>query len=122
MTRRLLALAGIFSVALMVQTAPAAAQDYFGAIAYSSRSGALGWANDYRSRYGAENAALSQCGGGCRVVIWFKNACGAIETASDHSFGTGWSSSRRAAESIAMGGCRENAADCGVRRWVCTTR
>lgn len=122
MSRRLLVLAGLFSVALAVQTAPAAAQDYFGAIAFSTRSGAHGWANDYGSRYGAENAALAQCGGGCRVVLWFKNTCGALATASDNSYGTGWSGSRRTAEAIAMRNCRERGGGCGILRWVCTTR
>jgi serine/threonine-protein kinase len=122
MKRRLLAFAGLFCVALALQSAPAAAQDYYGAIAYSSDSGALGWGNDHRSRRGAENGALSQCGAGCSVVLWFKNACGAIATASDGSYGTGWSGSRREAEAIAMNNCRARAGGCTLQRWVCTTR
>ncbi|MBV8838723.1 MAG: DUF4189 domain-containing protein [Alphaproteobacteria bacterium] len=122
MTRRLLALAGLFCIALAAQGAPAAAQDNYGAIAFSTGSGAHGWANDYGSRGGAENAALEQCGGGCRVVLWFKNACGALATASDNSYGTGWSGSRRAAETIAMRNCYARGSGCGILRWVCTTR
>ncbi len=122
MKRRLLALAGLIAVALAAQTALAAAQDNYGAIAFSTGSGAHGWANDYGSRGGAENAALSQCGRGCRVVIWFKNACGALATASDNSYGTGWSGSRRAAEAIALRNCNERGGGCRILRWVCTTR
>jgi len=119
MKPQLLALVGLFSVAL---SAPAAADDYFGAIAFSTSSGALGWSYDYGSRDEAEEQALQQCGGGCRVVLWFKNACGAIATSSDHSYGSGWATSRRAAEEIAMNGCSKHADDCNVERWVCTTR
>ena len=56
----------------------AAAGDNFGAIAFSSSSGATGYSYDYDSRDGAEERALQECGPGCKVVLWFKNACGAL--------------------------------------------
>ena len=122
MRQRMLVAAGAVICAVAMQAAPASARDYYGAIAFSMDSGRVGWANDYGSRGAAENNAQSACGSGCASVIWFRNACGAIATSSDHSYGTGWSTSRGAAESIAMGGCRKHASDCSIARWVCTTR
>ena len=120
MKRQILVFATLLIGALATQ--PALADDYYGAIAFSNSSGALGWANDYGSQAEAENEALSQCGAGCEGVLWFKNACGAIATSSDHSYGTGWATSRSAAEAVAIQGCRQHASDCSVERWVCTTR
>jgi hypothetical protein len=122
MKQRMFVVAGALICGLAMQAAPASARDYYGAIAFSMDSGRVGWANDYGSRGAAENNAQSACGAGCASVIWFRNACGAIATSSDHSYGTGWSTSRGAAESIAMGGCRKHASDCSIARWVCTTR
>jgi len=56
------------------------------------------------------------------VVLWFKDACGALAVGAKNVYGTGWASGRRQAENIAMSNCNKNAASCGVRRWVCTTR
>jgi hypothetical protein len=122
MKQRILLIAGAFICALAMQAAPASARDYYGAIAFSVENGALGWAYDYGSRSEAENEATSKCGDSCSAVLWFRNACGAIATSSDHSYGTGWATERGEAEAIAMRGCRQHANDCSVSRWVCTTR
>jgi uncharacterized protein DUF4189 len=114
--------AGLFFAAIMLSAAPAAADDYYGAIAFSTESGALGWAYDHASRGAAENDALNRCGSGCEVAIWVKNACAAIATSSNHSYGSGWSTSRGEAERIAVNVCHEHASDCSVERWICTTR
>ena len=122
MKSRLLAFSGVLLIVLTAFTAPAAADDNYGAIAFSTSSGALGWSYDYSSRGGAEEEALKQCGPGCEVAIWFKNACAAIATSSNHSYGTGWASERGEAEGIAMRACRQYASDCSIARWQCTTR
>ncbi len=122
MRRRILVITGMLACALTLQARSALAEDYYGAIAFSESSGADGWANDHGSRRSAEETALQNCGPRCEIVLWFKNACGALATASDHSYGTGWADSRREAEAIALNGCREHAEDCGIARWVCTTR
>ena len=100
----------------------AAADDNFGAIAFSSSSGATGYSYDYDSRDGAEERALQECGPGCKVVLWFKNACGALAVGEGSGYGTGWASSRSEAENLAMGYCRQNTGGCEISRWVCTTR
>jgi serine/threonine-protein kinase len=110
-----------FSLAV-IAAQPALADDHFAAFAFSASSGALGWSNDYGSRAGAEEEAMIQCGPGCETALWFKNACGAIATSSNHAYGTGWAASRGEAEEIAMNECHKHSESCSVQRWTCTTR
>lgn len=100
----------------------AAAVDHYGAIAFSQHSGNVGYSYNYRSRAAAEERALEECGRGCKVVVWFRNACGALATGDNNGYGSGWAASRREAERIALSGCGENVENCRVVRWVCTTR
>ena len=110
--------------ALLVSLAlsPAAAADNYGAIAFSQDSGKVGWSYDYRSRSEAEERALEECGGDCEVVLWIMNACGALATGDDNGYGTGWAGTRERAEEIALTNCEENADNCRINRWICTTR
>jgi len=108
----------------LLGTQEAAAQNNYGAIAYSPSTGADGWAYDYGSRAAAERAALSNCrshADDCVVPIWFRNACGALPVGSD-GYGSGWGSNRRLAERFALRSCRKHTSDCGIKRWACTTR
>jgi len=101
----------------------AVADDFYAAIAFSHSSGAHGWANDYNSRRGAEREALSGCGhSDCTVVQWIRNACAALAVGEGNGYGTGWAGGRGRAEGIAMSNCNGNTRNCGVVRWVCTTR
>ncbi|EUB96229.1 protein of unknown function DUF4189 [Rhizobium sp. CF080] len=94
--------------------------DSFGAIAYSPRTGALGWSYDHTSRRNAERAAQSNCDASdCRVAIWFDQACGAVARGPD-GWGSGWGYSRREAENQAIGSCRQNSHGCQVIRWQCS--
>ena len=95
--------------------------DYYGAIAYSTGSGAVGYSYDYGSRYAAEARALNECGGGCFIATWFRNACGALAV-GPRGWGAAWANSRSGAERAALGYCAQNTAGCYVKRWVCTTR
>jgi serine/threonine-protein kinase len=106
--------------------ANAQARNYFGAIAYSTTSQAYGYSYDYPSRKGAEARALAECeerGGGCEIVIWFRNACGALATAGNGARGWAWDKTRGEAEAAAMDYCRKHGGqDCAVLCWSCTTR
>jgi hypothetical protein len=100
----------------------ALAADYFGAIAYSPRSGADGWAKDHPSRKAAETAALSACNKhakDCRAVLWFKNGCGAIAV-SAKAYGWGWGTTQGLADTEAIKACSKHAKGCKVTRQVCT--
>ncbi len=110
--------------ALLTATLGAPAQaDEYGAIAYSVDSGRHGWSYNYGSRAAAENRALNECGeASCKVVLWFRNACGALATGDDNGYGTGWAGTRRGAETNAMLNCRQVSDNCSVVRWACTNR
>src|SRR5215470_9314432 len=84
-----------------------AAQEYYGAIAYSPTTRAHGWSYDYDSRGEAERRALDQCSRhaqDCVVPVWFRNACGALAVGAD-GYGSGWGESRKAAETFAVQSC-----------------
>jgi serine/threonine-protein kinase len=108
-------------VSLACASTNAAAQNY-GAIAFSQSSGAVGFSYNFRRRDIAEERALEECGGGCRVVTWFRNACGALATGNGNGYGSGWASSRGSAERIALNKCAANTRNCRVIRWACTAR
>lgn len=119
-----LGLFGMFLVLVGVAT-PAVARDYYGAIAYSPDMRAYGYSYDSRSRAHAEKTAMARCrsyGGGCRVVTWFRNACGALAIGDDGGYGGAWAGSRAAAERSALRTCAGSSSDCTVVRWACTTR
>lgn len=112
-----------------VATIPAAAlaQDYYGAIAWSSSTRSHGYSYDYATQTAAENRALNECesysgAGDCQVLVWFRNACGALAEASNGIAGTGWGTDRSIAEDYAIQTCYDYGGNqCVVTRWVCTS-
>lgn len=100
----------------------------FGAIAYSPSQRANGITYDFGDRASAERAALNACtersrAKDCRVVIWFSNNCGALATASDGTYGGGYSGNKVGAESRAIQYCRNaGGRDCAIQRSFCTGR
>jgi hypothetical protein len=88
-----------------------------GAIAYSSSTGAFGYAVDQASKRSAEAEAFRQCGGDCDVIKTFSNGCGAIADGERHY---AWDSgaSREVAEMKARKKC--GGASCKIAVWACT--
>jgi len=116
--------AGLLLLATSLFAGEAAAQNNYGAIAYSPGNGAHGWSMDYPTREAAENVALQNCrkhAGDCTVPIWFRNACGALAV-GPNGYGSGWGTDRGIAERYALQTCRKHSRGCQIRRWVCTTR
>jgi serine/threonine-protein kinase len=101
---------------------PGAPGDNFGAIAFSTSSGAIGYSYDYSSGDDAQQSALQNCGYGCRVVLRFTNACGALAVGAGYGYGTGWAGNRQDAKSNALSYCSSQTTGCGIVRWVCTSR
>jgi uncharacterized protein DUF4189 len=102
--------------------AAALAQELFGAIAYSTGSGAYGWAKDHPSREAAERASLAACSKrakDCRNVLWFKNGCGALAV-SAKAYGWGWGSTQALADGEAIKACAKHATGCKVTSQACT--
>lgn len=98
--------------------APVRRPDYYGAIAVSS-DGANGRSWDYPSASAAQNAALNNCSGNCKVLVTFVNSCGAVAYNPDtNRYWGGKGDSQTEAENDAI-------ARAGGGRWiaaVCTTR
>ncbi|MFI1912773.1 DUF4189 domain-containing protein [Nocardia sp. NPDC020380] len=77
--------------------------DLYGALALSRSSGNVAYAVNYGGYDGADDAAVSKCGGGdCQVVVHFANACGAVAQGADTRFGWAWAPSKVEAESAAV--------------------
>jgi serine/threonine-protein kinase len=111
---------------LILALAPLAAlaQDYYGAIAYSPRTGAHGWAYDHTTRAAAEKTALQNCrknADDCRSLVWFKNACGSLAR-GPKGYGWGWAPQQHAADVESMKACMKHSSGCNVIRQVCTRR
>ena len=113
------------AAAVMLAVVPhlVTAQELFGAIAYSAKAHKYGWANNYRSRDEASKAALEGCtkneGTECRVVVWFRNACGALATGPD-GHGAAWAESRTAAIAKASKLCADRSEACKLTRSFCS--
>ncbi|MBU4530635.1 MAG: DUF4189 domain-containing protein [Hoeflea sp.] len=108
----------------MLVASGAASAEYFGAIAYSPTSGVYGFSYDHGSRRDAEARAISECrmrGRGCKVAIWFKNACGSVAVGAN-GWGTAWAGTRRDAERAAIRNCSRYTGGCRTLAWSCTSK
>ena len=98
------------------------AYDNYGAIAYSPSKGLYGYSYDYSSLQGAKYGAISRChADDCKIVVWFKNGCGALATGTG-GYGSGWGTTLSGAKHEALKACSLYSPDCHIVRWVCTTR
>lgn len=104
-------------LAVSGHAATVAPRNPWGAIAYSSSTGAYGYAVDRASKRAAEAEAFAQCGADCDVIRTFRNACGAIaETDRHYAWETG--ASREIVEMKARKKCGADA--CTIAVWACT--
>lgn len=113
------------SAVVLLTAGAAVSADNFGAIAFSQATGGYGYSYDHATRREAESRAMSECSSrnrGCKVAIWFKNACGAVATGSNNAWGSAWAGSREGAERAALGYCRQHTSNCQVLAWTCTSR
>ena len=99
------------------------ATDYFGAMAYCPNTNTTSWSRNYDSRSGAETRALDECrergGKKCQVVVWFKNACGAIAVGPGGA-GSGWGTTKDRAQLEALKSCTEISKKCEIKHTRCT--
>jgi hypothetical protein len=115
---------GLVCALLALGATAGLAADLYGAIAYSPKNRAHGWAKDHPSRRAAEKAALSGCAKhapDCAPVLWFKNACGALATGPKGA-GWAWNQTQTAADNSAIQACAKHSKACTVKQRVCTTR
>ena len=106
------------SVALLPETQAATSpkKHFWGAIAYSSTTGAFGYAVDQPTKRSAETEAFRQCGD-CDVIKTFRGTCGAIADAG-RAFAWDTGASREIAEMKARKKC--GAQSCRIAVWACT--
>lgn len=108
-------------VAAMLLTVTAAQADEWGAIAFSPNSGATGYSYNYDTRRIAEGWAMSYCDArDCRIVINFRNACGAVAVGRNGGWGADWGPTRHSAEANAIAMCQAHDGGCRTKRWVCS--
>jgi len=95
----------------------------YGAIAFSPSNGVWGYSYNYNARGAAERRAMRECrarGSGCRSIVWFRNACGALAVGQGNAYGWGWNTSRQQARRRAMAECRARTSGCRIRADVCS--
>lgn len=95
-----------------------AKKQLWGAIAFSSRTEAFGYAVDQSTKRAAEAEASRQCGADCDVIKSFRNSCGAIARDARRFF---WATgaTRAIVEQQALGKCKGGA--CKIAVWACTS-
>jgi serine/threonine-protein kinase len=108
----------------LVAAGTAAAADQFGAIAYSAEAWVYGLSRDRSSRDDAEKVAMSLCSAraaGCELVLWYRNACGAVAVGV-RGYGGGTGTSPALADKYAMQSCSlYGGAGCTVTGRACTS-
>lgn len=112
--------------ALVCTESGALAQTLVGALAIDERQGErYGWAVDYETAGAAEARALSECGGGCRVVLTFARCAAYAADQDAGSTAVGWaesfaSSASASAQQAALSECSSRGGtSCIVRVWGC---
>jgi len=98
-----------------------------GAIAYSARKNVYGYSFDYGSSRPAADAAVANCrkehkgASDCKVLVTFRNACGALALGNNGAHGSAWGLSQREAATKALANCRPyGGTSCKIERQVCS--
>ncbi len=88
----------------------------WGAIAYSTKTGAYGYAVDYATKRAAETEAFRICGTNCDLVRSFRNGCAAVAT-REKRIASDTGASREIAQAKALKKCGDR---CTIAVWACT--
>lgn len=95
--------------------------DYYGAIAYSQSSGRFGSAWSFPSQSAAEQKALVLCNrADCKIVIWFKNACGSLARARSGAIAWSGGKDLEEAKRLASNECTRRWGSCKLICSVCS--
>jgi hypothetical protein len=92
------------------------AKGLWGSIAYSTRTGAYGYAVDRATKRDAETEAFRICGTNCDLVRSFRNGCAAV-AARPKRVASDTGTSREIAQAKALRKCGDN---CKIAVWACT--
>ncbi|MET3924116.1 DUF4189 domain-containing protein [Devosia sp. 2618] len=94
----------------------------YGAIAFSPKTGAIGYSTKGASRGNAQDWAMYYCGQyarDCKIAVNFNNACGALAIGRNGGWGADWGYTRAEAEADALTICRRHDTRCRVKRSAC---
>jgi len=89
----------------------------WGSIAYSTKTGAYGFAVDRKTKRDAEAEAFRICGTNCDLLRTFRDSCGAV-AARPKRVASDTGASREIAEAKALRKCGDN---CKIAVWACTS-
>ena|SRR6185437_12171660 len=94
----------------------------YGAIAYSSESGEIGYSEKFANRVQAEQRAKQECGkSDCEIAAWFYNSCGALAADDDGTWGSGQGGNEQRARQGAIARCvQEGGKNCKVIAAQCS--
>lgn len=98
----------------------------FGAISYSAATRIHGLARNFTSERDAVVRALNDCEsksgrGDCRILVTFRNGCGALAESSDGAYGSGWGVDRERARYYATDVCADGGGlSCAVTQTICS--
>jgi hypothetical protein len=95
--------------------ARAGKRQLWGAIAYSTKTGAYGFAVDRKTKRDAEAEAFRICGTNCDLLRTFRDSCGAV-AARPKRVASDTGASREIAEAKALRKCGDN---CKIAVWAC---
>jgi hypothetical protein len=117
----------VLSIILFLSYQQVFAANKYGAIAYSSSTGAHGYAYNNKSQYSAKRRAIRLCRiraskKDCKVIIGFKNGCGALAKGYNGKFGFGSGVQKTVAKRHALNVCSRYTNRCRVIRTVCTDK
>jgi hypothetical protein len=79
-----------------------------GSIAFDRDSGATGISYNFRGSRRADDRALSECRGNCRIVGRYERQCAAIAVGRGRGYGWAARQSERRAQSEAIEACERN--------------
>ena len=89
----------------------------WGSIAYSTKTGAYGFAVDRKTKRDAEAEAFRICGTNCDLLRTFRDSCGAV-AARPKRVASDTGASREIAEAKALRKCGDS---CKIVVWACTS-
>ena len=118
--QRITVVALLVAIAFLPVDAPAARygkRQLWGSIAYSTQTGAYGYAVDRKTRRDAETEAFRICGTNCDLVRTFRDSCAAV-AARPKRVSSDTGASREIAQAKALRKCGDN---CKIAVWACTS-
>ena len=94
----------------------------YGAIAYGTESGAIGYSQTYGNQKQAEARAMKECGkSDCKTAVWYYNSCGALAADDDGDWGADHGDDEQRAGKAAIAQCASvNGKTCKVIASYCS--